>query len=128
MISNKRFYLNMKGDKMKKIKILLVLMLIVGIIVCIINIKNTNAAEDIQTNSGTLETIQGLTIYAEDLIPDKTDSESINFNTRYLQNLIDETSTAGGGTVKIPAGTYYFASSGKNGRQIADYVIFCRNK
>ena len=112
---------------MKKIKILLVLMLIVGIIVCIINIKNTNAAEDIQTNSGTLEAIQGLTIYADDLIPDKTDSESINFNTRYLQNLIDETSTAGGGTVKIPAGTYYFASSGKNGRQIADYVIFCRN-
>ena len=85
---------------MKKIKILLVLMLIVGIIVCIINIKNTNAAEDIQTNSGTLETIQGLIIYADDLIPDKTDSESINFNTRYLQNLIDETSTAGGGTVK----------------------------
>ena len=112
---------------MKKIKILLVLMLIVGMIVCIINIKNTNAAEDMQNDNGSLEEIQGLTIYADDLIPDKTDAESINFNTRYLQNLIDETSNAGGGTVKIPAGIYYFASSGKNGRQIADYVIFCRN-
>ena len=116
---------------MKKIKVLLALILIVGILVLIINVRNTNAIENTQNEENILEQanteIQGLTIYADDLIPDKTDEESINFNTKYLQDLIDEASDAGGGTVKIPAGIYYFASSGKNGRQIADYVIFCRN-
>lgn len=48
-------------------------------------------------------------------------------NTTYLQSLVDEVSDNGGGTIKIPAGTYYFSTDKKSPRNLEYYIIKCRN-
>ena len=69
------------------------------------------------------------TIIAEDLILNDASNDSMEFNTSYLQNLIDLVSNEGGGTVYIPSGTYYFSSGGNNldSRKTEYYVIKCRD-
>lgn len=48
-------------------------------------------------------------------------------NTTYLQNLVDEVSDNGGGTIKIPAGTYHFSTTKKSPRNLEYYIIKCRD-
>ena len=50
---------------------------------------------------------------ADQLISNKTDTSSINQNTRHLQLLVDKVSSLGGGIVHIPAGTYYLEQQEK---------------
>ena len=70
-------------------------------------------------------------LVALQLIPDSTDLTSTSFNTTYLQQLIDDVSNDGGGTVKIPAGIFYFSSNGDNlaeaGSSGSHYAIVCRD-
>ena len=64
---------------------------------------------------------------ADQLIANKTDSSSISQNTKHLQLLVDKASSSGGGIVHIPAGTYYFGTTGKSTNGAQDYVIHCKN-
>lgn len=48
------------------------------------------------------------------LYPDVTDKASIRLNTQHLQATIDAASEAGGGTVVMPAGDFYFAPLKRN--------------
>ena len=68
------------------------------------------------------------------LSKEKTE-EAMENNSAVLQGIIDQVSNSGGGTVQLPAGTYYFAPTGtyienlENGtsEKKAYYVIECRN-
>ncbi len=68
------------------------------------------------------------------LSKEKTE-EAMETNSAVLQGIIDQVSNSGGGTVQLPAGTYYFAPTGtyienlENGtsEKKAYYVIECRN-
>lgn len=68
------------------------------------------------------------------LSKEKTE-EAMQNNSAVLQGIIDQVSNSGGGTVQLPAGTYYFAPTGtyienlENGtsEKKAYYVIECRN-
>ena len=66
------------------------------------------------------------TVLTADLVPGSKKMEDMQQNTKRLQQLIDTVSSAGGGTVKIPAGTYYFYSAGTLPR--CDYAIICRDQ
>ena len=70
---------------------------------------------------------QGLIINADKLIPDKTDLSTLQANTAHLQECIDKASNSGGGKVKLPAGTFYFAAQSANVRKNEDYVIKARD-
>ncbi len=100
-------------------KIILFVMLIT-ILTCTLttNFRNTTVS-----NSATVA--KRTTIHATDLVPNKKDAETMRNNTKYLQKLIDDTSNKGGGTVKIPTGTFYFS---KQAFEHAEYyVIKCRD-
>lgn len=115
---------------MRKIKFIFLVIFSTIILAIILNMKSTilnkNATIMQVTENADVE-YQGLTIIAEKLVPNKTDSSSIKANTAYLQELIDNVSAAGGGIVHIPAGTYYFASAGANPRKVEEHVIKCKN-
>lgn len=78
------------------------------------------------------ETTSTMYVVADDLIADLQDEKTLAHNTEYLQELIDEVSDNGGGTVHLPAGTFHF-SAGGNDRTFESYdnggyyVIQCRN-
>jgi len=57
-----------------------------------------------------------------DLIPDSKTSADMAHNTAELQACVDRASEAGGGTVLLPTGTFYFSTQGMNARQFEDYV------
>ena len=67
-----------------------------------------------------------------------TDAVSMKENTKYLQDLIDQTSYTGGGTIHIPAGTYYFTPNWDredgakytwigDGKDRAYFIIECKD-
>ncbi|MBP5231630.1 MAG: S-layer homology domain-containing protein [Clostridia bacterium] len=63
----------------------------------------------------------GFTVYA-DLVPDSREQADMAANTAELQSCVDQVHDAGGGTVVLPSGTFYFATQGMNARQYEDYV------
>ena len=123
---------------MKKVKIRYILLVIFLVIIAIIfGLKNRKA---IQKTSMQVETqvqnssnnIEDNIIVASGLIRDKKDSTTTNNNTNYLQELVDDVSDSGGGTIQIPYGTYYFTSQKayveeSSGQTKAFYVIWCRS-
>ncbi|MBR3613610.1 MAG: S-layer homology domain-containing protein [Clostridia bacterium] len=71
--------------------------------------------------------IEKIVINADKLVANSTKRKIIEDNTKYLQQYIDEISKCGGGTVKIPKGTYYFASAGVQRESVSECVIKCKN-
>lgn len=71
------------------------------------------------------------TIVASQLIRNAKDITSIRMNTTTLQSLINQVSASGGGTISIPAGTYYFAALQTDFLDSGGYgcrsVISCKN-
>jgi len=65
--------------------------------------------------------------YADMLIKNSTNFSDMQYNTNKLQELVDIASENNGGTVKIPAGTYYFSPGGTNVRNVEMYVIKCKD-
>lgn len=57
-----------------------------------------------------------------DLIPDSKKAADMAHNTAELQACVDRASEAGGGTVLLPTGTFYFSTQGMNARKYEDYV------
>ena len=90
-------------------------------------IKSINGMEDVFRSSEVNLTQDYVVIYANELIADVTDEESMRYNTEYLQCLIDKISSIGGGTVKIPAGTFFFTSDNLSFLGIENYIIKCRD-
>ncbi len=56
------------------------------------------------------------------LTADSQEASVMAANTALLQKAVDEASENGGGTLYIPAGTYYFSSQGSNKRGNEEYV------
>lgn len=112
----------------KKIVIPIIIILVIAFILLVTktSIKNENATIQ-KTGASTNLEHYSYTVTASELITNKTDETSIKSNTEHLQNLIDEVSNLGGGLVKIPAGTYYFAPQCANSRRIEEYVIKCKS-
>lgn len=71
--------------------------------------------------------LEKIVIKANKLVANSTKRKIIENNTKYLQQYIDEISNCGGGTVKIPRGTYYFASAGVQRDGVSECVIKCKN-
>ena len=63
----------------------------------------------------------GLLIEAN-LIPDSKAAADMAANTAELQSCVDRAAEAGGGTVLLPTGTFYFSTQGMNARKFEDYV------
>lgn len=100
--------------------------------IIIVLISNTKcdriikAANIMQVNSN--NSVQNKKIYsANNLYENTKNAERIKYNTKYLQELIDKASNEGGGVIKIPKGTYYFASSGIQRENVSECVIKCRD-
>ena len=68
----------------------------------------------------------GLTVTA-DLTPGSMDGTVMAANTAELQARVDEVHDAGGGTVILPAGTFYFSSQGMHVRGFESYVCIPRD-
>lgn len=70
----------------------------------------------------------GLDITLNSLVANSTDSKVIAENTKKLQDAMNRVSDAGGGTVYLPSGTFYFGRGGmNNSSEQEDFVIKCRN-
>ena len=118
---------------MKKGKIIISIFLLVITLATTLNISFTSletATTSITQNKAVSEEddgYQGLIIKADELVADSTDLSIIKENTKHLQECIDKASSLGGGKVKIPSGTYYFAPQKSNERRNEDYVIKARS-
>ena len=114
----------------KKIFIIVILLFSLVTISVIFTIRkielNKNITTDGKSSNVTME-YQGLVVTASDLAKNSTSQTDMQNNTARLQNHIDNVSNSGGGVVRIPAGTYYFASAGANVRNVEEYVIKCRD-
>ncbi len=104
----------------KNRKKILLLVILITILTCTFTTNFEN-----KTISNSAAVSKRTTIHAKELIANKKDAATMKKNTTYLQKLIDETSNKGGGTVKIPTGTFYFS---KQAFEHAEYyVIKCRD-
>ena len=113
--------------KKKVLGLISILIVVVLMFTAKKEISNSSATKSQAISNTTIEfTNQGLVINANDLVKDSTEEVDIQKNTEYLQELIDQVSAAGGGTVYLPDGTYYFAPGGE-GYDGAQYVIKCKN-
>ena len=117
---------------MKRIIISLILLTLV--LIAIFNIKYTSTSSIAIRPLSTKMTVKeidnkykGFVIYAEELIANSKEDTDIKNNTLHLQQYIDEVSNAGGGIVKLPAGTYYFASAGVQRASVSECVIKCKD-
>lgn len=118
------------------IAVLIVILTMLSITAIFLCIKNKNIAQQSASMSATINKSE--TMNAEGLLKNVTDAESMKHNTEYLQSLIDQVSNAGGGTVHIPDGTYYFIPNydredgakytwiGDN-KDRAYYIIMCKD-
>ena len=114
-------------NKIFIIVILLFSLVTISVIFTIRKIElNKNISTDGKSSNVTME-YQGLVVTASDLVKDSTNQTDMQNNTARLQSHIDNVSNSGGGVVRIPAGTYYFASAGANVRNVEEYVIKCRD-
>ncbi len=93
----------MKRVKKKAILLIILLTMIV------VFINNKKIVQILKIQSSVPQALN--TTIAEELIKDAKDTNSLEHNTTYLQQLIDETSKEGG-IIHIPAGTYYFSAGG----------------
>lgn len=119
---------------MKNRKIIILLILLTVVIISTLNISITSL---ITSSTATISRTnalqqsdceyQGLIINADNLVANSTNAKIIANNTAYLQKHIDDASEAGGGMVKIPAGTYYFASVGVQRKGVSECVIKCKD-
>lgn len=109
---------------------IILILTIITIIVFSFNksmVKSSITAKQLSTNDTAKSINTEYVLNADQLIANKTDTTSIGKNTQYLQSLVDTASNSGGGIVHIPAGTFYFATSGKSENGAQDYVIHCKN-
>ena len=121
---------------MPKIKKILLIVLIIIIILSVFSlifsdnkiIENTSQIKgNIEMlNSSDEKVIEEMTLSVE-----KT-QEAMENNSRVLQQAIDSVSNSGGGTVKLPAGTYYFApintyTNIASSQKRAYYAVECRD-
>lgn len=119
---------------MKIRKTIISLILLTVVIISTLNISfvsiNTSNTATISSRTASEQAsseYQGLIITASKLVANSTKATTIANNTKYLQQYIDQASDAGGGMVKIPKGTYYFASAGVQRENVSECVIKCRN-
>lgn len=117
---------------MKKRKIVLISFIVIIMLIsntkCESIIKNANIMQATANKVVQNKNIQNVkTYYASKLHKNITDIVKIKENTEYLQGLIDKASKEGGGIVKIPKGTYYFASAGEQRKDLSECVIKCRD-
>ncbi|MBO4452464.1 MAG: right-handed parallel beta-helix repeat-containing protein, partial [Clostridia bacterium] len=77
---------------------------------------------------GTYELDRGVPDFSEGncitpaLIPESRTDKDMASNTAELQRCVNIMNEKGGGTVHLPAGTFYFSTQGKNRRGTEDYV------
>ena len=86
------------------------------------NVMSTITSNFISAVGPTVNLVSGV-----DLIPNSTNQTDMKNNTKNLQKAIDEMSESGGGTIYLPAGTFYFAQGGIAAHGGEDYAIRCRN-
>ena len=123
----------MKRNKRVLIMILIII-IISGTLFLIFNNSNNitkNKSQikgniEISTSSNVNVVEREMTLSAE-----KT-TEAMENNSRVLQNAIDEVSSSGGGTISLPAGTYYFApintyTDQASSQKRAYYAVECRS-
>ena len=114
--------------------ILLTILLTISISLSLIIKKEKLTSSAIKQQRASDETIevvqsasQGLIVYADKLKKDTIGEEDLKHNTEELQDLIDFVSKEGGGTVHIPAGTYYFTTGEYKREDLSECVIKCRD-
>lgn len=89
-----------------------------------IEVSNENLGNDINYRYE-LNGYSGLDITLNTL---KTGESSAAYNTSKLQEAMNKVSEAGGGTIYLPSGTYYFGPGGYNSlNDKEDFAIKCRN-
>ena len=86
------------------------------------NVMSTITSNFISAVGPTVNLVSGV-----DLIPNSTNETDMKNNTKNLQKAIDEMSDSGGGTIYLPAGTFYFAQGGIAAHGGEDYAFRCRN-
>lgn len=70
----------------------------------------------------------GLDITLNSLVANSTNGKVVAENTKKLQEAMNKVSDAGGGTVYLPSGTFYFGRGGMNSSsEQEDFAIKCRN-
>lgn len=119
----------------KKDKIIITLIILILLMIVVTTTKKesiiSNAVRELMKSDTTAEIVetstQGLVLHADELIKESTDETNMAYNTKYLQELVDKVSNAGGGVVHIPSGTFYFTSGGINARGTENYVIKSRD-
>ena len=63
-----------------------------------------------------------------DLVPNSNNASDMRNNTINLQRAIDLVSESGGGSVQMPAGTFYFSLGGRSNNWLKErYVIKPKN-
>ena len=86
------------------------------------------SSDEIQYRYDTTNGYVGLDITLNSLVANSTDSTVIAENTKKLQDAMNKVSDAGGGTVYLPSGIFYFGRGGMNSTSDQeDFVIKCRN-
>ena len=102
MKKNKRFLI-----------IILIVVIILGTLLLIFNNKDkiTKNTSKIKGNIEISNSSNERFIGQMTLSTEKT-AEAMENNSNVLQKAIDDVSNAGGGTITLPAGTYYFAPIG----------------
>lgn len=124
----------MKNRK-KIIGIFCIIILIFTTLSFIFNNRSNNASKT--QISGKIEYFYGSNekIVGEMTLSTEKTQEAMENNSKVLQNAMDEVSNSGGGTIRLPAGTYYFAPTGEYIELLesgatekkAYYVVECRD-
>ena len=127
------------GDKMKRLNIGIFFIMSISLLTLssYFYMNNTKTLDDysyipssdeIQYRYDTTNGYVGLDITLNSLVANSTDSTVIAENTKKLQDAMNKVSDAGGGTVYLPSGIFYFGRGGMNSTSDQeDFVIKCRN-
>lgn len=93
------------------------------------DISYVSVGEDvIQYRYDTINGYVGLDITLNTLKANDSSVATIASNTKKLQEAMNKVSDAGGGTVYLPSGTFYFGRGGMNSKSDQeDFAIKCRN-
>lgn len=121
----------MKKKRLKLIIIVILLVVISSLLTIKKELLTSSAIKQESASDRKIEFVQsasqGLIVYANNLKKETIAEEDLKFNTEYLQELIDNVSTVGGGTVHLPAGIYYFTTGEYKREDISECVIKCRD-
>lgn len=118
-----------RNDIMKKLKISIIIILTILALILVgkPTISNSNVNMKKSLSNTYAQTKEEKIYYIRDLYANTKEESKIKHNTKYLQEVIDAVSEIGGGVIRLPAGTYYFASAGANVRNYEEYVIKPKN-